>query len=145
MLCDEDDVTTMLRSRLYQYPGLESSSQRGRFIGHVSRRERSRTGAKGMFSPKALLFFKPLGSLFNGFARGISGLTITELKLASLAVLNGILYFLWCNKLLDVACPGLSTFLQTRGRNTDHGFIVSRHSSYFGRPFLYAKVGSQIW
>ena len=40
-------------------------------------------------------------------ARGVYGLTITELELATLAfaVLNGLLYFLWWNKPQDVACP----------------------------------------
>ena len=40
-------------------------------------------------------------------ARGVTGLVVTELELATFAfaVLNGILYFLWWNKPLDVRCP----------------------------------------
>ena len=40
-------------------------------------------------------------------ARGVAGLVVTELELATLAfaVLNGILYFLWRNKPLEVFCP----------------------------------------
>lgn len=49
-------------------------------------------------------------------ARGVYGLGITELEFATLAfaVLNGVLYFLWWNKPLDVACPVPVDLLSSR-------------------------------
>lgn len=54
-------------------------------------------------------------------ARGIYGLTITELEIATLAfaVLNGLLYFLWWNKPQDVACP-VPVYLCQPSSKSDH-------------------------
>jgi hypothetical protein len=53
-------------------------------------------------------------------ARGVYGLAITELEVATLAfaALNGILYFLWWNKPLGVACPVPVYLISSTGTQT---------------------------
>ncbi|KAF8802868.1 hypothetical protein BYT27DRAFT_6749375 [Phlegmacium glaucopus] len=53
-------------------------------------------------------------------ARGVAGLILTELELATLAfsILNAILYFLWWNKPLDVSCPVPVHFCRLTTSNT---------------------------
>ena len=62
-------------------------------------------------------------------ARAVAGLVITELELATLAfaVLNGILYFFWWNKPLDVSCP-----IPIYRRNITYAFPREELRSYTG-------------
>ena len=89
-------------------------------------------------------------------ARGVAGLVITELELATFAfaVLNGILYFLWWNKPLNVSSPTPiylhrhstscsnvddRSSLTTRERSLERYSSTSlQHSSAFGRFCTYS-------
>lgn len=91
-------------------------------------------------------------------ARGVTGLVVTELELATFAfaVLNGILYFVWWNKPLDVSCPiaiylghptscGALPLDEQRSHADDrlpperHYSTPFQHSSAFGRFYELLK------
>lgn len=63
--------------------------------------------SKGDGLSKSLVVLQTLWFVVQCVARAISGMVITELELVTLgfAVLNGVLYFLWWNKPLNVQCP----------------------------------------
>ncbi|KDR77170.1 hypothetical protein GALMADRAFT_155817 [Galerina marginata CBS 339.88] len=69
--------------------------------------EEIRDRSKGDGLSKALVILQTSWFIAQCVARRTQGLTITELELitAAYAVLNGIMYFLWWNKPLDVRCP----------------------------------------
>ena len=56
---------------------------------------------------KTIAFGQTLWFIAQCIARGAQhlDLTLVELLTLSLAVLNGLMYFLWWNKSLDVRCP----------------------------------------
>jgi len=62
--------------------------------------------SKGDSFSKGFVVLQTTWFVTQCIARGVAGLMITELELATFAfaVLNGILYFLWWNKPLDVFC-----------------------------------------
>ncbi|KIM36490.1 hypothetical protein M413DRAFT_78294 [Hebeloma cylindrosporum] len=63
--------------------------------------------SKGDFLAKGFVALQTLWFVTQCIARGAQRLTITELELVTLAfaVFNGITYFLWWHKPLDVRCP----------------------------------------
>jgi hypothetical protein len=63
--------------------------------------------SKGDFLAKGFVALQTLWFVTQCIARGVQGLTITELELVTLAfaVFNGITYYLWWDKPLDVRCP----------------------------------------
>ena len=73
--------------------------------------------SKGDFLAKGFVALQTLWFVTQCIARGAQGLTITELELVTLAfaVFNGITYYFWWNKPLDVRCP---VHLQLIGRNS---------------------------
>ena len=60
--------------------------------------------SKGDSFSKGFVVLQTTWFITQCIARGVAGLSLTELELASLAfaILNGVLYFLWWNKPLDV-------------------------------------------
>ncbi|TFK36322.1 hypothetical protein BDQ12DRAFT_699617 [Crucibulum laeve] len=62
--------------------------------------------SKGDILSKGLVLLQTSWFIVQCIARGIQGLALTELELVTLAfaVLNGVMYFLWWNKPLDVKC-----------------------------------------
>jgi hypothetical protein len=90
-------------------------SQKGRtlnswteIIGQIALRKTFRIRAKEILSfSKGFVVLQTTWFVSQCIARGVAGLVVTELELATFAfaVLNGILYFLWRNKPLDVSCP----------------------------------------
>ena len=63
--------------------------------------------SKGDVFSKGFAVLQTTWFIIQCIARGVAGLNITQLEIATLAfaVLNGILYFLWWDKPQDVACP----------------------------------------
>lgn len=63
--------------------------------------------SKGDVFSKAFAVLQTTWFITHCIARRVYGLVITELEVATLAfaVLNGILYFFWWDKPLEVACP----------------------------------------
>ena len=63
--------------------------------------------SKGDGLSKGLVVLQTSWFVIQCVARAIAGMVITELELVTLsfAILNGVLYFLWWNKPLNVQCP----------------------------------------
>ena len=57
-------------------------------------------------------------------------LTLVELLTLSLAVLNGVMYFLWWNKPMDVRCPIRVYLLNEHNEHNEHNDSESFLSSY---------------
>ena len=103
MLCDKDDVITETLS----IQRLEKLESEGKIRWpSISEREIKDRSKADIFS-KGFAVLQTTWFIVQCIARRVYGLTITELELVTftLALLNGILYFLWWNKPLDVACP----------------------------------------
>ena len=103
VLCDKDDVITETLS----IQRLEKLESEGKIRWpSISEREIKDRSKADIFS-KGFAVLQTTWFIVQCIARRVYGLTITELELVTftLALLNGILYFLWWNKPLDVACP----------------------------------------
>ncbi|KAF8163800.1 hypothetical protein B0H34DRAFT_697008 [Crassisporium funariophilum] len=63
--------------------------------------------SKGDILAKGIVVVQTLWFVMQCIARGAQGLTITEIELVTLAfaAFNGITYYFWWNKPLDVRCP----------------------------------------
>ncbi|KIJ99717.1 hypothetical protein K443DRAFT_623211 [Laccaria amethystina LaAM-08-1] len=63
--------------------------------------------SKGDGLSKGLVVLQTSWFVIQCVARAVAGMVITELELVTLgfAILNGVLYFLWWNKPLNVQCP----------------------------------------
>ncbi|KIK08796.1 hypothetical protein K443DRAFT_84407, partial [Laccaria amethystina LaAM-08-1] len=63
--------------------------------------------SKGDMLAKSLVVFQTFWFIVQCIARGVQGLVITELELVTLAfaALNGVMYFFWWHKPLDVRSP----------------------------------------
>lgn len=97
--------------------------------------------SKGDLISKGLVIIQTSWFVIQCIARGIEGMVITEIEVVTLAfaVLNGILYFFWWNKPLDVRCavpvhlklpkhPAPTDGL-SGGHNTDNGALESPRSA----------------
>ncbi|KAF8154286.1 hypothetical protein B0H34DRAFT_753958 [Crassisporium funariophilum] len=62
--------------------------------------------SKGDFLSKGIVVAQVFWFIVQCIARGASGLVVTELEIMTLAfaTMNGVMYFLWWNKPLDVRC-----------------------------------------
>ena len=99
--------------------------------------------SKGDPFSKGFVVLQTTWFIIQCVARGITGLNLTELELATVAfaVLNGIVYLLWWNKPLDVACPVpvyllLPTTSYTPRPSSERGHSYAREtpSVYLRRP-----------
>ena len=89
-----------------------------------------RDKSKGDSFSKGVAVLQTTWFVSQCIARAVAGLVITELELATFAfaVLNGILYFLWWNKPLNVYCP-IPIYLRRHPTYTDDRTSLERHSS----------------
>jgi len=103
VLYDEDDVVieTLSISRL------EELQSEGKIRWPRISEEEIKDRSKGDFLSKAFVVLQTTWFTVQYIARAYYGLLVTEFELVALAlaVLNGILYYFWWNKPLDVACP----------------------------------------
>ena len=86
---------------------LESLLERGEIKLPSIRAKEIEDKSKGDFLAKGIVVLQTLWFVIQCIARGVQGLAITELELVTLAfaVFNGITYYLWWHKPLDVRCP----------------------------------------
>jgi hypothetical protein len=78
-------------------------------------------------------------------ARGIYGLAITELEVATLAfaALNGVLYFLWWNKPRGVACP-VPVYLISSKRETGTQTMNLEYEAILDHTFSSISVNTSL-
>ena len=103
MLCDEngEDIEIL---QMYRLQDLAAEK---RIVWPTITKDQIEDRSKGDAFSKAFALIQTTWFIIQIIARGVTGLVITELELATLAFafLNGILYFLWWDKPIDVACP----------------------------------------
>ena len=103
MLCDEKgkEIETLQMYRL------EALKKENKIIWPDITKDQIEDRSKGDVFSKGFAVVQTTWFIIQIIARGAYGLAITELELATVAFafLNGILYFLWWDKPLDVACP----------------------------------------
>jgi hypothetical protein len=88
-----EDVERLVRDKEIEYP--------------IVSRDEIEDRSKGDSVTKVLVVVQTTWFLLQCAARGNQGLGLTELELmtAAFALLNGITYFIWWDKPLDVQCP----------------------------------------
>ena len=64
-------------------------------------------------------------------------LTLVELLTLSLALLNGVMYFLWWNKSLDVRCPLRVKLLDEHNEHNEHNELILDHRGEFYSSLVY--------
>ena len=112
-----------------QMPMLQALEKEKRIVWPNITEDEIKDRSKGDDFSKAFAVVQTTWFVTQCIARGVTGLVVTELELATVAfaVLNGILYFLWWYKPLDVACP-LPVYLLpsrqeagTQAADSEHG------------------------
>ena len=99
MLYDGDKAVGVLGPRQ-----LEDLHTKGKIAIPLVKEEVIKDRSKGDELSKALVIIQTTWFVVQCIARGAEGLVITQFELATVAfaVLNGIMYYLWWNKPLDV-------------------------------------------
>jgi hypothetical protein len=87
--------------------------------------------SKGDYLAKGLVILQSLWFVTQSIARAVNHITLTELELATagFAVLNGVMYFYWWNKPLDVCVPIRVQLLQPERTTRVHGDMTTGQDS----------------
>ena len=83
--------------------------------------------SKGDYLAKGVVILQSLWFVTQCIARAVNHIMLTELELATagFAVLNGIMYFYWWNKPLDVRVPIRVQLLQPERTSRVHGDMIA--------------------
>ena len=92
--------------RILAVKELEELSEAGKIEWPTITEEEIADRSKGDYLSKTIVVFQTTWFILQCIARGVYGLTVTELEVVTLAfaTLNGILYYFWWDKPLDVRC-----------------------------------------
>ena len=106
VLCNKDDDITK-SSETLSIERLEELEKKGKICWPSISEKEIKDRSKGDFLSKGLVVLQTTWFTVQYISRAIFELSCTELELVALtlAVMNGIVYFFWWNKPLNVACP----------------------------------------
>jgi hypothetical protein len=92
--------------RVLEAKELEELSEAGKIEWPTITEEEIADRSKGDYLSKTIVVFQTTWFILQCIARGAYGLAVTELEVVTLAfaTLNGILYYFWWDKPLDVRC-----------------------------------------
>ena len=92
--------------RVLEARDLEELSEAGKIEWPTITKEEIADRSKGDYLSKTIVLFQTTWFIGQCIARGVCGLTVTELEVATAAFasLTGVIYYLWWDKPLDVRC-----------------------------------------
>jgi len=92
--------------RVLEAKDLEELSKAGKINWPMITKEELADRSKGDYLSKTIVLFQTTWFVGQCIARGVYGLTVTELEVVTVAFasLTGVIYYLWWDKPLDVRC-----------------------------------------
>ena len=115
---------------------LERLSEAGKIEWPTITEEEIADRSKGDYLSKTIVVFQATWFIIQCIARGVYGLTLTELEVVTIAFasLTGVIYYLWWDKPLDVHCSIPVHFLEGRARKIEDANKESVGSKIISPP-----------